>query len=72
MTRKRRRDDADDLLPMAFGAAPFIDGLRAGRDPDDDPEDDGDGEDEEDGDDEDEDDDHRDENDDLDNDELEF
>jgi hypothetical protein len=49
MTPKRRDDDAD-LLAMAFGAAPFIDDLRAERDPDDDPEDEdgeGDGEDDE-------------------------
>lgn len=64
MTRKRRRDD-EDLLAMAFGAVPFIDELRAERDPEDDPENDLDDEDEEeDGDDDDEDD--------LEDDEVEF
>jgi hypothetical protein len=54
MIRRRRREDDEDLLGMAFGAAPFIDDLRAARDPEDDPEGDEDDEDEEDDPDEDE------------------
>jgi len=53
----RRRDDDEDFLAMAFGAAPYANELRYERDPDDDPEDDWDeDEDEEDRDEDDEDD----------------
>lgn len=31
---RRRRDDDDDLLPMIFGAAPFLDGALGDEDDD--------------------------------------